>query len=534
MAESSQPRVLIAGAGPTGLCLALCLRAFGLDCDLWDPKPGPQDSSKALSINPASAIQLDLLGIGGALGVHSRRVRRLEVRLDGARRLNAVDLRWLDCERDYFQIQSQFQTERELLATLQARGGAVAWNTRLLSLTRDGDTFTASGRRGEQTFAREYDYVIGCDGKRSVVREFIGATMSGGAYDMYLALGDFDLDWDVSPEMVHYHVHADTFFVFVPLPEPRRWRVVVKHAGTPAAADDALLTEPVRRHLGRDIFASASHWRSVAPLYVQTASHLGEDRVFIAGDAAHLYSPIGGTGMNTGMQDAINLGWKLAFALRGWDAGGDLLASYQRERLPVILANAAATDAMTQAISMAATDPKAYAPFLPGFAKRALLRDVFPQSFSGLSMRYGPAEDASGLGRFHHALVRLVPHLGHFLGLQVFAFADDADGLAAGSALVSACRALQGVRCHVLVPEGLSMLPEQALVLPRAQWQALRAVAGSLQLVRPDGFIDHAGALSQWSVLVQALRGRLRAVAPATAGAQRDSNTALLQSSATV
>lgn len=499
-------RVLIIGAGPTGLSLALCLRIYGIESDIWDGKSGPSLKSKALAISPMSALQFDLLGETDVIGKHARRVQRLSVRWNGGMRLNPIDLRWLDCDRNYFQIQPQYVTECELLDALRARGGDVAWGTVATRLKSHGSKVHVGGRGQQGEFEQDYDFVVGCDGKHSIVREHIGATLEGTAYDMYLALGDFDLDWDGESDQVHYFVYPDTFFIFVPLPEGR-WRVVVKHEGSPPKVDDALIRDPVCRHFGRDIFRGVSYWSSVAPLYVQVASHLFNGRVFIAGDAAHLYSPIGGTGMNTGMQDAINLGWKLAFTLRGWAKGDALLASYQQERLPAIRANAIATDMITLLIARKeGGGAQGYERFLPRFANRSVLRSQLPVSFSGMPLnRVSP--DAAGCihhstGAVNTGLSKIMSRFerASVLAIKVLVFVDDACALDDYFALAENCGKIEGVECVLFAPDASSAA--QALTLTRNEWVALGAEAGSIQVLRPDGVLSFACHLGGWASVI--------------------------------
>src|SRR5690606_33838494 len=236
------------------------------------------------------------------------------------RRLSRIDFRRASQAFGAFIAQPQAHTERDLLAQLQAKGHDVRWRTHVTAVQPSGDGVqvgwtSASSGCGGGGFA----YVVGCDGKHSVVRPAMGASFNEMRYPMHFLLGDFRLRWDHPPNQALYSVWDDTFFIFVPLGADR-WRVVLKQDGplpaTPLRA--AELTQPIVDRLGRDIFnGEPPVWLSRAPFYQSVADTLRAGRLLLAGDAAHLFSPIGGTGMNTGMQDALSLAWKLARVMDG-------------------------------------------------------------------------------------------------------------------------------------------------------------------------------------------------------------------------
>jgi 2-polyprenyl-6-methoxyphenol hydroxylase-like FAD-dependent oxidoreductase len=513
MARSTQPSpasVLVVGAGPTGLALALCLRTYGVEVDVVDAKAEPAPDSKGIAINPLTCHMLDLIGEPHALGTDARRVRRLAP-YHGGTRLLPVDLRWLDHEHDAFLVQPQPATERALLAALVRRGGAVRWRTEVQAVVADDAGAEVRWRDTEGTVAsRRYGYVVGCDGKRSLVRAAIGATLEGPDYPMHLVLGDFRLRWDAPRDQARYIVQDGTFFVLVPLPD-MLWRVVVAHPGRPAAGAPApeAITEPVRRLLGTDVFASGPTWISNAPLYTRVATRMAAGRLFIAGDAAHLFSPLGGTGMNTGIQDALNLGWKLAFVLRGWSRAEPMLGSYEPERLAAARGNAAATDATTRAVAGLYPSPAFVSRFLPRASNRHELRHVLPLQLSGLALRYlaspalapvdaGVASPVGGVSLGLPALLRRGPGL-PAAGAPIHVVAapvGDHDEEALG-ALAAACRRhAPAVACLAVgAPEHHAVPPFARSGLPRVELDAitrrrLGLPAGRVHVVRPDGIVS--------------------------------------------
>jgi 2-polyprenyl-6-methoxyphenol hydroxylase-like FAD-dependent oxidoreductase/pimeloyl-ACP methyl ester carboxylesterase len=390
--------VLIVGAGPTGLTLANALSLYGVPFEIVDRALGPSRDSKALAINVLTRLSLELLGLDDEVGRGACAVRRLNVYWEG-RRLNPVDFRWLPSPVRSFLTQPQSQTERELLGAVERRGVRVRWGRRLVALDADssGGVRAFLTHTSGATSHGEYAFVVGCDGKKSVVREAVGIAYRGDEYPMHFLLADFDLRWDRRADQVHYFAYADGFFLVAPV-APDRFRVVVKREGPlPAGstADADLIATELRRRFGRDVVQGPPLWLSCAPLYKRTADRLRSGRVFLAGDAAHLYSPIGGAGMNTGMQDALNLAWKLAYVFAGRTNGDVLLESYERERLPVIRGIAAVTDASTRAIAGLTADDATVARFIPSVANRRILKHLAWQH-SGLAQRYtdSPAIEA--------------------------------------------------------------------------------------------------------------------------------------------
>lgn len=500
--------MLIVGAGPTGLTLGLSLSSYGIASDIVDLKDGPSRDSKALAINPLSWHQLLACGAQREIGIQAQRVRRLNVLWNGVTRLNPIDLRWLDDEHNFFLIQRQEATELELLELLQKRGGAVQWNTEILRVDARDAAVSVECRSSRGVTTRTYEYVIGCDGKRSIVRDAIGARFEGSDYGMHLVLGDFDLNWDANRNEVHYLVYADTFFVMVPL-GGTTWRVVVKHANDPPPGElpVSAIAEPVARYLGRDVLHAGPFWYSRAPLYVRTASTLRAGRLFIAGDAAHLYSPIGGTGMNTGIQDAINLGWKLAFTLRGWARPESLLASYEQERLPIIRHNAVATDWATRMIARQVRPEDEAERFIPTPSRRDVIRKQFPAVFSGMAMRYtasevlaasgshGYSERVGTINRGISAIVAKSPIIGQ--PLRVVTATEGALPLRYLRRIAEQSRRFMAVDC-VAVGRTAPAFPERHLGAPTVilnddAWRRSGLVPGELQIIRPDGVISFNG-----------------------------------------
>ncbi|HSC69423.1 MAG TPA: FAD-dependent monooxygenase [Cellvibrio sp.] len=506
-------RVLIVGAGPTGLMLALCLKQYGIDFDIVDAKAGPSIDSKALAINPMSQMQCSLFFGDSLLGKKSVQVNNLNINWKNSTRINRIDLSRLKSPFTTMLVQTQFATENELLAHAQEREIHVQWNTRVhdIEQTIQHVLVTTQPASGSSS-SKYYDYVIGCDGKRSVVRTAMGATMEQKSYEMFLALADYQLNTELDEQSAHYIIFEETFFVLVPLGN-KKWRIVVKHNGIPDKRNGIELIEgPVKKYLGDTLLTGEPFWFSQAPLYVSYAEKLSSDRLFIAGDAAHLFSPIGGTGMNSGFLDALNLGWKLAYKILGYSKENVLTNSYNEERLPAIKENAAATDRLTQLISRIATSDKDIAMFLPTMKNRLLMRSVLPSNVAGTVLNYESssvivntenkdlvladnklAEMASVYAQYNRNQAPLI---------KLFFFLDSKTN---ETEKILALPRKQGLQPIVVTAhstgEDILYKSKNHLCIPEKEWNAFTSQY-SLVAVRPDGVVACRSQIADYNTMI--------------------------------
>ncbi|MDI5970631.1 FAD-dependent monooxygenase [Streptomyces sp. SL13] len=356
--------VLVVGAGPVGLTAAVELRRHGVDCRVVDRLPDPVPYAKAVGVQPRTLEVWDAMGLArevldaaepliGQLGyVNGRTASRLE----------------LDLPPDIpygFAALPQYETERLLAEHLATFGTRVERGTELVSLEQDAEHVRARlalapGKLEEEVTAR---YVIGCDGAHSTVRRELGLRFEGDAFPEEYMLGDVEVDWDLPRGYAVRSTHqgdggTDDLLVCVPLPGERRYRMSMLvppelsqapggGPGDPAGADEvqhglesraapdlADIQQVLDRLAPCPVTASRLRWSSVFRISHRLVDRYGSGRVFVAGDAAHIHPPTGAQGMNTGIQDAYNLAWKLALALKGL-AADRLLDSYQAERHPV-------------------------------------------------------------------------------------------------------------------------------------------------------------------------------------------------------
>ena len=339
--------VLIVGAGPTGLALARELHSLGIAAMIVDRAPDAVHESRALAIQARTLEVLDrnsladdLVTAGnpaGTLMLHSRAGRIHTVPL--------FDEAIGDTRFPFLLFLSQAGTERVLVDRLASAGVGIRRGLTLTGLSQDDDGVTCTLESpGVPPRTVRTRYVVGCDGAHSATRHLAGIGFTGRAFPQRFLLADLEAD-GLEPGRVHvYLAGAGPLFLF-PLGSPAGWRLLVMlpRGSRTGPVSLSLAQAAVTRYTGADIVVHDPVWLTEFSISSRLADSFRRGRVFLAGDAAHIHSPAGAQGMNTGIQDAVNLGWKLALVCRG-AAGAELLASYERERLPVARSVLAMTD----------------------------------------------------------------------------------------------------------------------------------------------------------------------------------------------
>lgn len=387
--------VLIVGAGPSGLTLANALARYGVPYEIIDAKRGPSCDSKGLSVNLSSRCYLAALGIDANFGHSSAKIQRVSF-FANRRRLTSIDLdRGVRGARLIAQPQSV--TEAELLAALGTSGGHVQWEIRLTRILKADDAgceVVLEDRSGRQT-CRNFRFVVGCDGKRSTVREQTGVKMNGYEYPFHFVLADFRLPDYEDVDEVMYHILPDGFLLFVPISDGMV-RVVVSRPGnlprgTCPNADDIVTI--ANRYSGRSFVDVAPAWISGADFYMRQAERLRSGNVFLCGDAAHLVSPVGGTGMNMGIADAANLAWRLAYSVHGY-APATVLDMYEAERPSAISKTILAADSATRYLTGMERSDGLIATLAPRMENRPHFRAHHPCNLLGVNALYPRARKA--------------------------------------------------------------------------------------------------------------------------------------------
>jgi len=337
--------VLIVGAGPTGLTLAAQLHALGAGVRIVDRQLDRVHESRALAVQPRTLEVLRTLGISQKLVARGNDAVQLRLHFgEQVVPIRLFDVGLEDTAYPFLLFVSQAETEALLNEHLAEHGIEVERGVESVSVSRGEQEVTCTLRhRGGSTEQVRARYLVGCDGAHSSVRQHAGIPFEGGPYPHTFALGDLEVDGDLERDAAHAFIGAAGILLFFPLGRPATWRIAGIRPTVPGAKEQG--REPVEPALA-DLQTIANAftggrlrlrdpvWLTYFRLHHRHATRYRAGRVFLAGDAAHIHSPAGAQGMNTGIQDAWNLGWKLALVLNGV-ADEALLDSYEAERRPV-------------------------------------------------------------------------------------------------------------------------------------------------------------------------------------------------------
>ncbi|MEO7093371.1 MAG: FAD-dependent monooxygenase, partial [Polyangiales bacterium] len=319
-------------------------------------------TSKAIAVHPRSLEVWEELGVLDAALAAGRRLHGANV-YSGGKRLVHVGFDAADCPYPFILSIPQAESERILEKHLAGLGVKVERRTRLSSISQvdDGVIATLDSPQGETRTLTPW--LLACDGAHSTVRKLLGVAFEGSTpsgitqrakYEEAFVLGDVAIDWALPDDEIHTFFSPDGVLGAIPLPGEHRWRIVAdvsRDGEAPPAPSLAELEKLATTRSGVPLRLSDVGWTSGFCIHRRIVSSYRHDRAFLAGDAAHVHSPAGGQGMNTGMQDAWNLGWKLALVQKG--AGRpSLLDSYSVERHPIAAATLRGTDLATRVVTL--------------------------------------------------------------------------------------------------------------------------------------------------------------------------------------
>jgi 2-polyprenyl-6-methoxyphenol hydroxylase-like FAD-dependent oxidoreductase len=488
-------QVLVAGAGPVGLFMAASLARLGVTVRIVDKAPAPSDRSKALVIWPRTLELFDIQGTVAPFLAEGLKVDQVHL-MAGRRSLARASLRQIPGPYPFGLFLPQSDTERLLAAELAQRGITVERPVELLSFTEAAGQVTAVLRHADgrsETVAA--DWLVGCEGAHSAVRHGLGLPFEGDTLTSHWVLADLMLDGPAAEEVLISWT-ADGLLALFPMGRGR-FRVITD---VPEADGDVTLAE-VQALLdargpgglqGRDPI-----WLSRFRINERKVTHYRSGRAFVAGDAAHIHSPAGGQGMNTGLQDAANLAWKLALVCRG-EAGETILDSYSPERGAIgtlVLRNAGAMTRVAvlrspwlQALRNTVVSLVAR---LPAFQRR------FASNLSELDLRYRESP-LNG------------PSIGRGGGLMPGDRAPDCPLVAASGRKRRLYEKLHAGRFVLLAGEVAPAIPSPLAGLAvTAQFGANAEPyrAEVLYLIRPDGYLALTAPAARLDAVLSYLRG---------------------------
>jgi len=332
--------VLVVGAGPTGLMLANQLARRDVRVMIIDRHAGPSLQTRALGVQARTleiyaqlgivdrALELGKVGTGANLWAQGRKMARVPLGETG-RSVTPYP---------YILILGQDDNERIMGEKLRELAIPVQWNTELIGLAQEADGVIATLKLPDGTSrAIRVGWVGGCDGAHSAVRELSGITFPGAPYEHVFFVVDTEVTGSMVADEVNVYLWQEGFHLLFPMRGKDHWRIV---GILPAELRDRrdvqfeAVFPSLRNEAGAGLSIKACTWFSTYRIHHRAASRFRDRRCFLLGDAAHIHSPVGAQGMNTGLQDAYNLAWKLALVVKG-RADAALLKSYEEERVPV-------------------------------------------------------------------------------------------------------------------------------------------------------------------------------------------------------
>jgi 2-polyprenyl-6-methoxyphenol hydroxylase-like FAD-dependent oxidoreductase len=344
--------VIIVGAGPTGLALACQLVRYDVDFVIIDKSEGVTPYSKALGVHARTLEIYEQLGLAqkaveqGTIAGKVRLLERGEV-------LGQVELSNIGkglSAYPFMLVLEQSRNEQLMYDWLKQHGHDVLWQTELESFSQDHKTVTAQVKTsavGTQAVAGKY--LVGCDGPRSLVRHALGLAFEGSTFERLFYVADVQIDWKFTHDALTVCLAPHGVVAFFPMPGEKRWRIVGAFPeGLEKDERDIIFEEieaQIKKEAQLDLDITRVDWFSTYKVHTRHVDKFSADRCFVAGDAAHIHTPAGGQGMNTGIQDAYNLAWKLALVLKH-SANEQILETYNEERLPNAKRLTATTDRM--------------------------------------------------------------------------------------------------------------------------------------------------------------------------------------------
>ena len=327
--------VLIVGAGPTGLVLALWLTQMGVKIRIIDKTDGPGTTSRALAVQARTLELYRQLDLTDEVLERGHKVAGINLWVRGERATRVPFDTIAEGLTPYGPfVYPQDQHERLLIERLAALGVCVERQTELVRFYEIADTVTVTlrGASGEEEIC-EAAYLAGCDGARSIVRQGMATGFPGGTYQQLFYVADIDAGGPALDGELHIDLDEADFLAVFPLKGSGRARLIGTVRGERAADPDSLnfADVSVRAIQNMKVRVAAVNWFSTYRVHHRVTDHFRKGRAFLLGDAAHIHSPAGGQGMNTGIGDAINLAWKLKSVLAG-TAPDRLLDTYETER----------------------------------------------------------------------------------------------------------------------------------------------------------------------------------------------------------
>jgi 2-polyprenyl-6-methoxyphenol hydroxylase-like FAD-dependent oxidoreductase len=496
--------VLVVGAGPTGLVLALWLAKLGVKVHIVDKTAEPGTTSRAVAVQARTLELYRQLDLTDAVVDRGHKVPAVNLWVKGeqAARIRFENVGSSLTPYPFLQIFPQDAHERLLVDRLQQLGVTVARNTELIGFTDRADCVTARLRGPDGTESEwQTCYIAGCDGAKSRIRDALGTGFPGGTYRQVFYVADVEATGPAINGELHIDLDEADFLGIFPLSNQGRARLIGTVRDERAEHAESLKFEDVSdraiEHL--KVRVDKVNWFSTYHVHHRVTEHFRIGRAFLLGDAAHIHSPAGGQGMNTGIGDAINLAWKLAAVLTG-KAPDALLDSYEAERIGFARRLVSTTDrvfsfATTEGPVASVVRTRLAPAIIPMFLHFTASRDLIFRLVSQIRLHYRGCPLSVGMAGRIHGGDRLP-----WLGAEVNNFASLAD---------------PRWQVHVYgtaTPALTDWCAQHDLPLHVFAWQPRFESAGfaqnALYLLRPDTYVAFADTSATPESLEQYFRSR--------------------------
>jgi len=535
------PTVMIVGAGPIGLSLAIMLKKWGVSFRIIEKNAGPSTATKAMAIHSRTLEIFRDLGVADQAIGDGFTINQFSVQSNAKRVLN-YNFSYLDATYPLLLSLPQPQTEKILLERLNKLGADVEWNTELVDIENQPGSVQMTLHHADgsaESFSSRW--VVACDGARSNIRKRLDMTFEGSSYDRFFMLADADIEWSGSKDEGAFFLGAQDGYVAVaPISAQSRYRLFIEmpYNLPPEGERPSLSLENFQRLCegrGQKMTLSNISSTTIASFQHRRVQSLQQGSVFLVGDSAHIGSPIGGQWMNLGVSEAYNLAWKMAYVDQGL-ADPSLLESYNEERYPVALEVENTAHRLTGLITV---KHRALVwlrdNVLPLISNRRKVQRKLPSMISGHQYHYGKSDyiqesltkkqrmnwDKKGKKPEFQTSVpragqlapdvelwqlqgmppkRLIDLFHGTFTLLIFSAADQFSPLLPGyySLAESVEKDYPGIKAYCVI-DALSSaeLPSWHSTLLDPDWRLHKryhAKAGTLMLIRPDGYIAFQGA----------------------------------------
>ncbi len=464
--------VLIVGAGPVGLFLANECARRGLRFRIVEAHATQSQHSKALAIFPRTLEIFDMANVVAPFAEVANRVTSVAISV-GDRQLGHMPFTPEDTPYSFVAMVPQDVTEKLLVEELQRRGGHVEYETTFVSAVQHDGFVSATLEQKDKSSDVTALFVVGCDGAHSTVRHLLDLAFEGAEYDALFILADIQSNETLPADQLQLCPNEAGPVAIFPMSATRRRIVAMIHEKEGDAPSLELVQRILRERAPKELQAQGLHWSSYFQIHHRQVAKLRVGRMFVAGDAAHIHSPFGGQGMNTGLHDIWNLAWKLDLAVHG-HASEELLDSYTAERRPVIKSVIETTDFLTKAMGTPSKVAQALRDtVIPMVSRLAPFQHAFVEKLSELGIAYQGSPIVEGAGkRYFDDSVRG----GKLLHRFVLVVGSDADISAQAAA-----KQLAGAMSDVV---------------------ELRVEGGKgMTLLRPDGYVAYSAHTADQSAL---------------------------------